>query len=104
MSYLIVNATTEDFLNPINYIKRSIEFLEDSTFDYLNERVSLQVDGVFTECKLGIKNTKQSVMMETPNRMELSIIKDTGEDVLEYKLSTISYGISTENDRKVCYV
>lgn len=104
MSYLMVNATTEDFLNPINYIKRSIEFLEDSTFDYLNESVSLQVDGVFTECKLRIKNTKQSVMMETPNRMELSIIKDTGEDVLEYKLPTISYGISTENDRKVCYV
>lgn len=104
ISYLMVNATTEDFLNPIQYINRCIDFLEDDTFDYLNEGITLPLDGVFTDCKLRIKNSRQSIMMETPEKMELAIVKDSDNGILEYSLPTVSYGISNENGRNVCYV
>ena len=43
ISYLFANATTEDFLNPINLINRNIQFLNDNTFNYLNEGINIEL-------------------------------------------------------------
>ena len=99
ISYLMVNASTEDFSNPMNYLRRTIDFLNDNSFSELNNGMLLALNGVLSGCKLRIKNSEQSVMMETPNKIEISIVKD-GNLSLEYRLPSVSYGISDG----VCYI
>ena len=100
ISYLMVNASTEDFSNPISYLRRTIDFLNDHSFDDLNNGILFDLNGMLSGCKLKIKNTSQGVMMETPNKMEFSVVKDGAGNVFEYKLPSISYGMSDG----VCYV
>ena len=99
ISYLMVNASTEDFSDPMNYLRRTIDFLNDNSFSELNNGMLLALNGVLSGCKLRIKNSEQSVMMETPNKIEISIVKD-GNLSLEYRLPSVSYGISDG----VCYI
>ena len=105
MAYLMVNATTEDFLNPIKYIDRTISFLEDSTLSHYDEEDLIPFQGVLDGYFFKIKNNSQGVMMETPNRMDFSIVKYIGDRELEYKLPSISYGFAPSvfgnND---CYI
>lgn len=96
IAYLFVNATTEDFLNPEKYIERYIGFLTDDTLDNLEEEIDLD----FLNTKLLIKNSDQSVLMETPKKIEFEIKRDE----LSFKLPEISYGIVEENNKKVCYI
>ena len=104
MAYLFVNATTEDFLNPIEYMRRCIDFLDDNTFDYLNEKAYFDLGDNFFCSKLCIKNSFQSIMMETPKKIELSIVKGDNLDI-EYRLPTISYGFSDDKKgNKTCYI
>lgn len=101
--YLFVNATTEDFRNPINYIEKYINYLKDNTLESYNEGMKYDLDGLFLNNQLYIKNTQQSIMMETPFKIELSIInKDNTK--LSFILPEISYGINYENGKKVCYI
>lgn len=96
MAYLFVNATTEDFLNPVYYIKRTIEFLNDETFLDFNSNVNISHNN-----SISIVNNSQSVLMETPNRMDFSFTD--GNSV--YELPSISYGISTNSlGEKTCYI
>ncbi len=105
MSYLMVNASTEDFVNPINYMDRYMAFLEDDTFNHLNDGLEIELEGVFDGCKMRIKNSVQGIMMETPNKISISIVKESGDDEFEYKLPDVSYGISTNKDgKRECYV
>ena len=102
ISYLMVNASTEDFVNSKNYIRKMIDFLNDNTFNNLCGGISMQLGGVFEGCNIRVKNSIQSVMMETPNKMEISIESDDGE--FSYSLPTISYGISDLYGKKECYL
>ena len=97
MAYLFVNATTEDFSNPIKLIRRNILFLKDNTFKNLNKVININND-----YKIKIVSNLQNVFMETPNKIEISIVHNKEE--FEYRLPTISYGITNENDKKECYV
>lgn len=101
--YLFVNATTEDFINCEDYIDRCIAFLKDKTFDALDTEVIYPTNGVFENEQLHIKNSKQSVMMETPNKMEFSLTNCENPNLI-FKLPEISYGITTENGERVCYI
>ena len=96
MAYLFVNATTEDFLNPCNLIRRYISFLDDGTFNDLNDGVEISIDSVMKGSNIFIKNCSQSVLMETPNKMDISIVN--GE--CQYNLPSISYGICNDE----CYI
>lgn len=100
ISYLMVNASTEDFLNPISYLRRTIDFLNDHSFDDFNDGIMFDLNGMLSGCKLKVKNTSQGVMMETPNKMEVSVLKEVDGEVFEYRLPSISYGMSDG----VCYV
>lgn len=105
MSYLMVNATTEDFLNPVRYIQRTINFLEDETLSVYNEESIVPLQGLLEGYYLKYKNVSQGVMMETPNRMEFSIVKEVDDKTFEYKLPSISYGFAPSFiGNKDCYI
>ena len=89
ISYLMVNASTEDFMNPIEYLRRTISFLNDDTFDEFSDGYNFELNGLLGDCKLRVKDSGQGVMMETPRKLELSIVKEGKDGLLEYKLPSI---------------
>ena len=96
MAYLFVNASVSDFFNPTEYLKRVIGFLEDNTFDFLDN--GIEIDD-FLDSKLKIKKEVSPTTMETPNRIILTLVDKTNEE-LEYNLPSIYYGI----DNGTCYI
>lgn len=101
LAYLFVNAEVEDFKNPIEYLERIIYFLEDSTFDYLKQGIAISLGQSLLNSNLEIKNIKQSVLMETANKIEISLRSKENEI---FKLPSISYGIKSINNEKECYI
>lgn len=101
--YLFVNATTEDFINFEEYIDKYINYLKDKTLENLNKNIAFPSESIFKNDILNIKNTKQSIMMETPNKIEFSFTNKL-DDTLKFLLPEISYGINIENGKKVCYI
>lgn len=103
IAYLFVNATTEDFLHPENLIRRNIAFLKDETFKDLNEQFDL--NGHFLGSKIEVKNVKHPLTMETPYKMDISLIKYEEEQKLEYPLASVAYGIENSVGGGVtCYI
>ncbi len=101
LAYLFVNATTEDFMHPIEYIDRRIDYLDDRTFEDLESGLELNLDGLFDGYHLEVKNDYQSFMMETPHKMSFTILSNEG---YRYHLPTISYGMTTIDNKKTCDV
>ena len=107
ISYLFANASIIDFEEPIQYLKRRIKFLDDKTFNNLD--ISINLKTIFSpkikeDIYLEIKNVKQDIRMETPNRLELSIVKKDINKSLHFHLPSISYGISEHNGKDICYL
>lgn len=100
MSYLFVNARTQDFNDPINYIRKNISFLKDTSLDYLNDGVELDLGQDFLDSKLIIKKEINPTTMETPYRIELTLKKQVNEEIVKYKLPSVYYGISNDT----CYI
>lgn len=105
IAYLFVNATTEDFLNPIQLVERNINFLKDQTFQNLQNGKSITLGEAFLGSKLEIKNTYQNISMETPQKLEFKLTKEEEGTTLSFQLPEISYGI-TQNDvgDLICYI
>lgn len=95
ISYLFVNASPMDFVNPIEYLKKRIAYLNDNTFDD-EKYINLEGKDIY----LKIKKVSQDVRMETPKRIEFSIVNLKKD--LEFKLPSISYGIRNMNNMKYC--
>jgi len=74
MAYLFVNATIDDFIRPVEYLKRKIAFLRDETFSYLDNGITIDIGEYFVDSKLEIKNNRHSVAMESPYRIDMSLI------------------------------
>lgn len=104
MAYLFVNATTEDFLKPKELLERNIAFLEDHTFQDLDQGVLLDLRDTILDSNLKIMNKEQSVLMETPQRLEFSFVKVENGKTLRYLLPSISYGICEKDGKKECYI
>ena len=100
MAYLFVNARSEDFSDPINYLRREISFLEDKTFDYLEDGIEVDAGENFLDSTLVIKKNQSSTSMETPNKIDLTLTKEIDGEKVEYNLPSIYYGI----DNKTCYI
>ena len=97
MVYLFVNMSTEDFLNPVQCLRKRIAFLDDNTFSLFDETIDFNA---IPGSKLHINQSIQSIYMETP-----FIIDFTFEQNGSYvRLPYISYGICEENGEKVCYI
>ncbi len=104
MAYLFVNATTEDFGNPVNLIRRNIEFLQDDTFSYLSDGEILDMEDYFLGSNLVLQNVEHGVAMETPNKMYVGLDKESNGDNFKYPIADITYGIANEDGEKVCYI
>lgn len=94
VSYLFVNATTEDFLNPEKFIKRRISFLKDNSF---NNPLEIKLSSTFNNSSIIIEREKCPVSMETPYKITMKL-KDGNNS--EYNLPSIYYGI----DNDTCYI
>ena len=97
---LFANGTTEDFINPENFIRRNIKFLKDNTFNYLDKGIEVDVNNILKDSKLEIKRVQNSTMMETPYKLTFTL--KNNEDT--HELPSIYYGIVEENGIKKCYV
>lgn len=104
MSYIFANATTEDFLNPINLLDRNIKFLKDDTFSYLEDSIYTEKLTIFFNSSLEIRNSLQSVAMETPNKIDISFVNSIDGIDVKYNLPSVFYGITEENNEKICYI
>lgn len=103
ITYAFVNATYEDMKEPIVYFEKLIKFIKDNTFESLNDGINIKLNNNFYNSILYIKNSKQSLLMETPYKMEF-ILKSEDDDSLQFKLPEISYGIVDNNGKKECYI
>lgn len=105
ITYLFVNATTEEFSNPIKLIDKNIDFLNDETFNYLNDEISINLINCLQQSTIKIRNEKQSIFMETPNKLKIYLEKTNNNELMTYHFPSISYGITiNENNEKECYI
>lgn len=105
ITYLFVNATTEEFSNPIKLIDKNMNFLHDETFKYLNNETSINLINCLQQSKINIKIETQSIFMETPNKLKITLEKIDNNELLTYQLPSISYGITiNDNNEKECYI
>ena len=74
MAYLFVNATVEDFNNPCELLRKNIAFIEDKTLGYLKDGLEIPLDEYFTNSSLIVKEEDQSIYMETPKKIVLTIL------------------------------
>lgn len=102
MTYLFVYATTEDFINPIEYIEKRISFLKDQSFIDFIEGKTIPLGETFNNANLIIKEETPAVSMETSHRISLTI-QDI-DSKYSYLLPSIYYGIKEEKGEKVCYL
>lgn len=93
IAYLFVNATTDDFLNPCAMLETKIAFLQDQKISQINHKINLEN---ISNSYLNITSYLDSIYMETPYKLTLSITNDTDS----YQLPSISYGISNNT----CYI
>lgn len=104
MAYLFINFSTEDFLNPVEAIRRHIDYMLDNTFNYLDNGRRISLGETFGNSDIHIQRLSQSVMMETPWKLEIGLKKDVDYEVVSCPLADVSYGIREEDGEKVCYV
>lgn len=101
MTYLFVNASTEDFLKPIEFIERRIAFLKDETFEDFRTPKVISTSSLLLNSEIEIENVPQSLMMETPFKLDL-IVKSRDN---EYPLASVFYGIqSNDREEATCYI
>lgn len=104
IAYLFANASTEEFLDPEGMLRRRIDFLDDNSFEYLNEGKVISLGNTLGNSDIFIKRSSQSVMMETPWKIEVSLCKWVDDEMVSCSLAEVSYGIREENGEQVCYV
>ena len=98
MAFLFANASIEDFKNPEQLLRKRIAFLEDKTFDYLNNGVEVPLGAPFLNSNLIIEKEKSPTSMETPYRINISLQNE--DKTSNYVLPTIYYGIMDNT----CYI
>ncbi len=101
ISYLFVNASTEEFTNPIPFIKRRIEFLQNDTFTYLNDGQRFNIGDFFLGSQMEVTNRENSISMETASRLDFTLVNRVEEKELRCPILSIYYGITEDN---TCYI
>ena len=87
----------------IQTIAENTPFFGES-FEYLDEGVTISLGETFGDSNLHIQRFDQSVMMETPWKVEVCLTKTVNFEHVGCPLAEVSYGIREENEEKVCYV
>lgn len=102
LSYLFVNATTEDFINPNEFLRKKIDFLKDNSLKKFNQEQTIPMGEILKNSNLQIKNEQCAISMETPFKLTMSLQDKETEE--KYDLPSIYYGIREENGKKTCYI
>lgn len=90
ISAIWLNATFDDYQNPIQFLKRYTNFLKDTTFDEFWEGKNISKMQTLQNCSFTITQKEQDEFQETPTSMLFTVEKN-GEIK---KLPRIAYGIS----------
>jgi hypothetical protein len=105
ISYLFANATQLDFVYPISFIERSTSFLNDTSFGNVKMGIKTEPLDSFQNSSIFLKVSEQSLFMETPLRLDISLVKKGSNGILSYDLPSVSYGIDIDDSgKKTCYV
>lgn len=91
LTFLITNMTAEEFIEPINYIRKRIAFLQDVPTKNIEEYSTLGVSSYLGEIQM--KVSKEPIYDETPYSLKFSI-----DDSV---LPTVRFGIDAD---KVVYI
>lgn len=79
ITYLFVNASTEEFLNPEELIRRKIAFLNDDTFNYLDDGKDVLMDDFMFNSNVRLRRVVHGLVMETPYKISVSLVnRDSG--------------------------
>lgn len=95
MTLLWSNATYEDFNNPINFLMKQIDFLDNDIFNNFNDEETIGYSEIL-ESEIQVQNNKENIMNETPYSIQISLT-DGNET---YYFPVIRYGISNDT----CYI
>lgn len=87
LTLLWSNATYEDFNEPINFLRKRIDFFNNKLEDYQEEKY---IDFIECDSTIGLKTTKASILNETPYKFQITLYN--GE--YKFNLPIIYYGIS----------
>lgn len=86
LAYLFANATVEDFADPINFLRRRIDFFDNSSLDKYDLGYSNILDS-----KLEVSVSKDKLCNETPYQFSVGCISEDGE---KYELPKLKFGVS----------
>ena len=89
LSLLFVDATLDDFNNPIKYISKKINFIMDQTLDIYSEETNLGHSEIL-DGDICVKTIQESAFNETPKSLIITL--RNGES--EYRFPTVRLGIS----------
>ncbi len=95
MTLLWSNATYEDFNNPINFLMKQIDFLDNDIFNNFNDKETIGYSEIL-ESEIQAQNNKENIMNETPYSIQISLTD--GKET--YYFPVIRYGISNDT----CYI
>lgn len=90
LSTIWLNATPEDFENPIQFLKRYTNFLKDKTFNEFWNEKQIQKLQTMSNSNLTILKSNQHEFQETPTAIRFKVQKGN----IEKELPRIAYGIS----------
>lgn len=90
LSSVWLNLTFDDYDDPIRFLNRYTDFLNDKTFDDLFGGILVKNMQTLNNCDIDIRISEQKEFQETPSAIQLTVKK--GES--ERKLPRVAYGIS----------
>ena len=93
LTFLFANASIDDFENPVNFLKKKINFLEDKTLMSLNDEFLCNT----LDAKICIKTVKASSTSETPYKVKFELVGEDGK----YNMPSIYVGLY--NDKAYVY-
>lgn len=97
VSTLWTNATSEDLKNPIDYLKKRIEFFDNNLIEYDNNTYLENID-FFENGSIKINIELNNPILETPYSFKPSIVSVDEES--KFELPSIFFGISNN----ICYI
>ena len=101
MAYLFVNATVEDFNNPCELLRKNIAYIKDNTLSYLEDGLDIPLGDYFANSSLIVQEEQQSIYMETPKKIVLTMRNEENKRCL---IAEISFGIREINGEKECVI
>jgi len=93
IALLWANATSEDFKNPIPFMRKFINFYKDQSFNKFDEYTTIGYSDML-DCNIEIKRTMEKAFFETPYSMNVRLSSDyDGNSQLYFDLPLVRYGI-----------